>query len=520
MEIERISQQRTGKRQFAINMLSGISEFVLNLCVAFFLTPFIVGKLGTAAYGYIGLSNNIIGYTGFLTIAVNSMAGRFIAIKDHEKAYGEANGYISTIFYSNLILSAVIFIAVIITTFFLPEFINIPDNMVRDVQALFILLGLSSVLRLITGVISIGSFIRNRLDIANTRNVIGCFIRVTLLLLLFGFLVPHLWYVGMTVIIMDIYVISSNYYFYRVLTPELHIRRKYFEFKYLKEVTAAGAWNIVSHLSTILSSGFDLLLANIFIGARAMGVLSITQIIPVMISGFFSMISGNFAPELTRLYAIKDYEGLKNELLRAVRLSGFLSCIPLSLLFAYGDIFYQLWLPTEDATLLYQLSCLGSLSLIFAIPQDPLWLIFTITNRLKKLSLNLLFYSIATFITVLLSMVLFHDNVTRLFVLASVRTFYGIIRVTTFLPDYGARCIGMDRLTFYPMILRNLLNIGIVAMVSIGFKIAVLDMTWVDLMLGCVFTVVVGIGASMIILLTDSDRKYILKCIKLQRYLS
>ena len=85
-----------------------------------------------------------------------------------------------------------------------------------------------------TGVISVGAFIRNRLDITNIRNVVGSFIRVILMLLLFGLFVPHLWYIGLTVIVMDVYIIGSNYYFYRLLTPELHVKWKYFDFKYVK----------------------------------------------------------------------------------------------------------------------------------------------------------------------------------------------------------------------------------------------------------------------------------------------
>lgn len=509
-----IVKERSTHRQMAVNMLSGICVFALNLCVSFFLTPFIVGKLGTAAYGFIGLSNNIIGYSGLLTIAVNSMAGRFITVKVHEGNFYEANRYMSSIFYTNLILSAIILLAIVLTAVFLPDLINIPDNLVGDVQALFVMLGCSSVLGLMTGVISIGAFIRNRLDITNIRNVIGSFIRVTLLLLLFGFFMPHLWYIGITVIIMDIYVIGSNYYFYRLLTPELHISRKYFEFKHLKEVTVAGAWNLVSRLSEMLSRGFDLLLANIFISASAMGILSITQIIPMMILGFFSMLSGNFAPEFTRLYAIKDYDGLKKELLRSVRLTGFFSCIPLSLLFAYGDIFYKLWLPTEDASLLYWLTCLGCFGMIFAIPQEPLWSIFTITNKVKESSINLFLNSVAIFATVLLFMIFCSDNIIKLFILASVRTFYGSIRVTTFLPVYGATCLGLNKWLFFPTIMKNFINVSVVTAISILLKICFLNVSWTALFAGCIFTVAVGICVSMIILLTKCDRKYFVSLVK------
>ncbi|MDE7146890.1 MAG: hypothetical protein K2O20_00685, partial [Duncaniella sp.] len=170
------------------------------------MTPFIVEKLGTDAYGYIGLSNNIIGYSSLLTIAVNSMAGRFITVKVHEGESEDANKYMSSIFYINLLLSAIILLVLAVVTAFLPELINIPEALVGDVQALFAMLGVSSVLGLMTGVISVGAFIRNRLDITNIRNVVGSFIRVILMLLLFGFFVPHLWYIGLTVIVMDVYI--------------------------------------------------------------------------------------------------------------------------------------------------------------------------------------------------------------------------------------------------------------------------------------------------------------------------
>ncbi len=514
MAVKSLGNERSARRQMAVNMLSGVCVFTLNLCVSFFLTPFIVEKIGTDAYGYIGLSNNIIGYSSLLTIAVNSMAGRFITVKVHEGESEDANKYMSSIFYINLLLSAIILLALAVVTAFLPDLINIPEALVGDVQALFAMLGVSSVLGLMTGVISVGAFIRNRLDITNIRNVVGSFIRVILMLLLFGLFVPHLWYIGLTVIVMDVYIIGSNYYFYRLLTPELHVKWKYFDFKYVKEVTAAGAWNLISRLSEMLSRGFDLLLANLFINANAMGILSITQIIPMMILGFFSMLSGNFAPEFTRLYAIKDFNGLKAELLRAVRVTGFFSCIPLSLLFAYGDMFFKLWLPTEDAALLYRLSCLGSLGMIFAIPQEPLWAIFTITNKVKKSSINLFLNSIAIFATVLLIMLVCTDDITKLFVLASVRTFYGSIRVTTFLPIYGAVCLGLSKWCFFPVIIKNAINIGVVTAASILFKIFFLDVSWIGILAGCVFTTAIGIGVSTVVLLTHSDRKYLVTRIK------
>ena len=155
MAVKSLGNERSARRQMAVNMLSGVCVFTLNLCVSFFLTPFIVEKLGTDAYGYIGLSNNIIGYSSLLTIAVNSMAGRFITVKVHEGESEDANKYMSSIFYINLLLSAIILLALAVVTAFLPELINIPEALVGDVQALFAMLGVSSVLGLMLSLIHI-----------------------------------------------------------------------------------------------------------------------------------------------------------------------------------------------------------------------------------------------------------------------------------------------------------------------------------------------------------------------------
>lgn len=498
----------------AINMASSVCVFVLNLCVTFFLTPFIVGKLGTAAYGYIGLSNNILGYTSVLTVAINSMAGRYVTLKMHERQYTEANKYMSSVFYSNFAISCVIIVAVIIATIFLQDLIRIPADLVGDVKTLFLLLGVSSCIGLMTGIISVGAFIRNRIDITNIRNLIGSFLRVALLLLLFGLLAPRLWYVGLTILIMNVYIMASNYVFLRRLTPELTLSYKYFDWHHVKEVTLSGAWNILSKLSEILSRGFDLLLANLFISAKAMGLLSITQAIPLMIVSFFAMLSGNFAPEFTRLYAIKDYDRLKTELLKAVRMTGFLSCIPLSIFFAYGDVFYGLWLPKENAHTLYVLSCLGTFGLIFGMPQEPLWSIFTITNKVKQSSLNLFYNSIAIFTTVLLSVVLIKDDMVRLLCLAGIRSMYGTIRVVTFLPVYGAKCLGFNRTTFYPLIFRNLFNVCIITGISLVIKLLFMDITWISLIVGALVTAVIGIIIASFTVLKQNDRHYIINQVK------
>lgn len=506
---------RSTNTQMAINVASGVGVFAMGLCVSFFLTPFIVSKLGIAAYGFIGLSNNIIDYASLLTIAVNSMAGRYITIKYHENDTIGANSYLSSIFYANLLLSAVIMTSFSIIAYFLPDLVRIPETLVGDVQTLFVLLGLSSCIGPMTGVIGVSCFIKNRLDLSNIRGLIGTTIRVVLLLLLFGLCTPKLCYFGVSGLVLTIYVIISNWVLFRKLTPELRISSKFFAYKRLLEVVASGSWNIINKLSGLLSRGFDLLLANIFIGATAMGQLSITQAIPFLILSFFASFSGNFAPEFTRLYAQNNMDGLKHELLKSVRISALFSCIPVVCVYIFSDVFYELWIPEQDSTFLYYLTLAAMISIVIALPLEPLWYIFTITNQVKRSSLNLFYNSLLSFGFILSVMFFINDTVIKLFVLASSRSIFGLWRIGTFLPIFGAKCLGFPRTTFYPLMGKVVLNVLLICPVAYVLKHYVFcTISWFNLMIEVLLTALIGLLITMFTILRHSDRQFIFSKIK------
>lgn len=106
----------TKNRQMAVNIAATIIAFAVSTGITFFLTPFIVGRLGRAAYGFIGLSSSIIDYTSLITIALNAMAGRFVSISYMKGDKELANKYFSSVFFSNLFFAGVL---LLLSTFFL-----------------------------------------------------------------------------------------------------------------------------------------------------------------------------------------------------------------------------------------------------------------------------------------------------------------------------------------------------------------------------------------------------------------
>lgn len=509
-------KERGKNKQLVINMTASLVAFVVGLGVRFLLTPYIVESLGAEAYGFIGLSMNILSYTSLITIALNSMSGRFITISYVEKKYKKANQYFSSVFYSNLILAVAILILGLILILFLEDVIIIPPYLVVDVKVLFLLLLINSTITLVMEVWRCAIFAKNRLDLSNIRNIVGHILNASVLLFLFSFFTPHIWYMGVAGIILGIYTSIANYRIGKVITPELSINKSFFDIKKVYELIKAGSWNVLNMLGEILGQGLDLIIANIFIGATAMGIFSITRNIPFMVLGLFQMLAGTFAPILTRLYAEKKEEELLAELKKTIRILGFFTTFPLACLFLLGEDFYQLWLPSQNASLLQNLTIFGGLiSMVFAMPLEALWNIFTITNKLKYSTYVVLANNIMIFLTVFCSMFIVEDTNVKLFILAGARVFWGSLRALIFLPLYGAHCLGVSKTTFYPPIMKSVLSLLIVLGVGIFFVSVFQITSWALLVLNAIIICVLTAITNSLVILNKQDIQYLkLKLLK------
>ena len=504
-----ITSTYSKNKQFVINLTASITTFLVGMGISFLLTPYIVGDLGAAAYGFVGLSTNIIDYTTLITIALNSMAGRFITICYTQGKIDDANKYFSSVFYSNLILATLIILAMGCCVFYLEKIFEIPTNLVVDVKILFTLLSLNSIIGLLTNIFAIATFVKNRIELSSLRQIISRVIQALSIILLFCYMPSHIWYVGLAGMLAALYTAYFNYRYTQILTPELKLSINFFDINKVKELLSSGLWNTFNKLGIILGQGLDLLIANLYIGATAMGVFSISRQIPFIIISFCSTISAVFAPSLTHLYAQNDLEQFKNETNKAIRILGFFVTIPLSFLYIFGEDFFALWIPNQDSSLLYLLSVLCGLELSLSLPLEVLWNIFTITNKLKVSSIFMFCNHLLTFIIVFISMY-FIDNISiKLIILASTRTILGIIRSLTFLPIYGARCINAPWFSFFTPLIKSMISTSIISIILYFIRQVINHHTWSSLIFIIFITLMVSVITNCLIVLTKNDRVYI-----------
>lgn len=501
---------REENNQLAINMIAQIGVFTISLGISFFLTPYIVKNLGVDAYGFVALSNTIIGYMQIITVALNSMAGRFITIEYHKGNLNKANQYFSSVFYANCVLGGIILLICIVLLYYLEHIINIPEFLIPDVKWLFFLLSINTVLTLLFNVFIVPPFIKNRLEITATRNLISTIIRLVLLLVLFSLFSPHLWLLGVAAILCSIYLVVANILITKKLTPDLHISFSEYNWNRINEVLTSGVWNLVNRISVMMEKGFDLLLANWLINSFVMGLLSISAQISILIPQMFGLITSSFAPSITEFYSKGDIDGIKRNVFKSIRLMSFMTLIPLSFLYVYGNVFFELWLPDQDSNLLQLILVLTTFDFIFGMPLEIFWNVFTATNKIKVPALVMLATGGLTFITLIFALSFTSDILFQIIILTSTRAIWNTIKNLTFLPIYGAHCLHLKWTFFYKSMLKPILGILTALSFCQLFRLIYEPTSWIEFLGLSMAVILVALIIGGLFILTKEDTKFLM----------
>lgn len=496
-----------------INITAAILAFGIGILIRFISTPYIVSRLGTEAYGFVGVSANIIGIISLLTVSVNSLANRFIAVEYQSGRIDAAKSYYSSLIVSNVALSVVLLSLCVAISLNLEKIINIPGGMINEVKILFAILSANMIVLLLSSAWSVGAFLRNRLDVINWIQILGNIVQGVALILLFGLGLAHIWYVGVAIFAMGVVVSLGNYIAMRSLLPELRLELCLFSVKSVLNLSKAGAWNLVSKISDIFGQGLDLLIANVYLGATLAGVLAISKNVPFLVLGFFTALVSAFVPMLIKRYAEKSHSQFMLIMSRAIKVCCFFAALPMAFLIVFGEDFYSLWLQGQDSQLLNILTMVGAINLVFAMPIEIIWSVFTITNKLKWPTLFMLGNSILVFATMLLGCYMFENAFYKLLVVASARAGWGVIRSLTFLPLYGANVAHVPRRVFYKPIVVCI----ILLILNVSFGIAAKSIFEVQLWSGFVFAVLFFVSCSFISGYVFMRRNSILKLLPIMR---
>lgn len=499
----------TKKKQLLVSLISNVFSFILQLGISFLITPILTEKVGTAAYGFIGLSNNFISYANIFTVIINSMAGRFITLELSKGNTEKANKYFSSVFLMDVFMSIIILIASIAMVINITYILKVPSELIFDVKLTFLFAFINLVLSIMSTVFSITIYAKNKLYIDGIRNIIGNIIKLIFLITVFSLFKPKIYYITLAGIVFSLFVIITNIRISKKIAPELKVNVKNYDKQSIVQLMKSGIWNSINNLGKTLLTGLDLLITNLLISPNAMGLLSIAKVIPITIENLLATIANVFTPSFVMTYSKNDKEKLVEEVNFSNKIIAFIMIVPIIGIVIYGKSFFHLWLPTktiEEIQMIQVLSVLSMAPFIFSVNNYSLFTLDTVTNKLKRPVIATLIISVLSTVTTLLVL-----NYTKLgvYAVAGISSIYWSIKVVTFNNLNAAKNLDIKLTTFYKQYLKNAMTAFVIFIIFYLFK-HVLNMdTWKYFIISIGFISVLGYIVSFILIFNRNEIKSI-----------
>lgn len=498
-------------KQHAINIVTSVINMLITTLIGFGLSPHIVKTIGVEANGFVTLANNFISYAAIARTALNSMGSRFLMIAYYNNEDEKVEKYYSSLFFADLILGLCFGVVGAICIWRLEYILDVPAKIVGDVKLLFLLLFLNFIVSTIVTVWNTATYIKNKLYLDSITSAFNSIIRASVILGLFMCLQPSVSIVGIGTLAGGLISYALHFSYKRTLFPNLRARLNKFSWSAIKQLLSSGIWNSISSLGTTLTSSIDLLVANLFVGATDMGILAIAKTMPGFVDTLNYTLASVFVPSLIIDYAKGNKENIVKTIKNSSKIISVICSLPLGFLLVYGEAFYSLWQPSQDAKLLHLLSVITIFGRVFFTGIQPLFDVFTVVNKVKQNSLVTVSNGL---ISVVVTCILLSTTDLGIFAIAGVSVICCFFKNVFFVIPYSAKYLGLKVTTFYSTLFPSVLCCIILCVWGNIEKLFITGDSWITLIFAGVVFVLVGVMFTALIVLNKNERNYLVGLIK------
>ena len=495
----------------AKNLTANIFQFGLRFILGVWFTRFLIHNLGTELYGLVPLAWGMSRYFSLITMVLNAPSGRFLIIARSQNNYEEENKIFNTVFYGICGICIILIIVSSIISYSAPFFLKVPTGHDLDSRLIFFAVSFAFASLTLSNPFSLSTFITNKLYLRFFNEALQNLVRVGVPVILIFFLGWQVGAISLGIIAGSITGMVLTLLFWKYLTPELKIQKKYFSISLLKQITGMGGWMLTNQVGSLLFLQSELFVVNILYGAEKTGRYGALLIFPTMLRSVAAMISSNLNPPIMDRYAKNDTDGVLRIVIRASRFLGIAVALPLGLLCIFSKPLLEIWLGQEFVDMAPVLVVMvAHLSINLAVL--PMFAIQVMANKVK--------------IPALITFVLGIINVILAIILGSSYLPFGIIGVpmagaivltlknAIFTPIYGSIILNIKKRRLFSSMLSGIFGFFICILLSL-FAIRFITITnIVQLLLAWAGVSVVYFVFAWTLLLDKCEKKWILESIQ------
>lgn len=492
------------KKQVLKNLLINVFAIASQILVGLWLTPYLVGHLGTAAYGFVPMAYMLAEYIVAITNSINAAISRFLTINIQEENWVEGNITFNTALLSNVTLTAVQIPVLLLILLNLSGIFTIPEELKSDVFYLMLFSGLSFVSNVAFSVFTTSMFAKNRLDVLRGIDTFIIYTRTAIIILCFTIDTPRLYYATLAHLIASIVANIIRVWYWRKLTPQLRINPSLFNGEKLKSILNMSLWLLVGWFGFLLFMRSELLVANRFLGAVEAGQYAVVeQWRNVVISVVFAL-STLTSPLILAAYAKKNFEHLQYVMLMTMKLIGIFMSVVSGVIIVQSKNLLMVWVGPEFARISVLL-VLFVVHLPVCLAAQSLYRIFEAYNRVKFPALMTL---VCGALNVGLAVILVTYTSLSIYAVALAGMLMTIVNDVIIHPIYAAIVMKVKLRTFFVPLGKSLLSTFVVILAASPILFFNID-SWAKIIFSSAVACLFVLPLIWLLILNKEERKFL-----------
>lgn len=335
--------------------------YIVSALISVALTPYIIAKLGKAAYGVWILVGSFSSYLGLFDFGIGYAVVRFVARYQQTGEVEKRNEVIATSFYAAALLAVLVLGATVFLIIKAAALFNIPADIVGESQLVILLVGLSIAFAFPMGIFSealAGGLWRYDLFNKVSLTIAVARTALTVALLELGWGLPGL---GVAVLAGSLagYIWRARLLY--TLLPDLSIKLRLVTFNVFRQIGDYTFYSFLLVLSGRIAFYSDSFIVGLYRGVEDIAIFGIAVKLTEYLRQLVFTLTKLFSPVASRYHPDSDKEALKRLFYTGTRLN-LLFSIPLAAgLFFWGGPIIRLWIgPAFDySTVILQILLIG-----------------------------------------------------------------------------------------------------------------------------------------------------------------
>lgn len=333
------------KKQIQAGAIIAYVNILINTFISLFLTPFIIGKLGSSEYGVYKIISSFSANLGVISFGISSLVARNVVFFNTKKQQKEKENFLFMAQLESLILFLLVLICGI------PLYIaidplyskSLSDSELLLAKRLFIFFVLNVAINILCDTFSGMIKAHEKFVILNIFITMRSVLRLFSLVILLSLGVKSFGIV-LTDLVINTTILLLSVFYSKVILKE---KAKFYYFD--KQVFKSGlAFSMAIFLQAIINQ-FNNNLDNVILGAMkgsdVVTVYSVALTIYTMFNSFVTVIGGMYGPKATRLVAEgADGNALTLFAIKPARIQAIMALFGILSFALVGKDFIYLWL--------------------------------------------------------------------------------------------------------------------------------------------------------------------------------